>query len=188
VAPRRPAPFGPLSSGLPGAGQPLCSPRSVRRQAPYHARRTPRGDAHTHPLFHESENQHAETPRRRLEESGPARPQEVIEVRTSPAISGARITTNGADTYPANHAVFHDAPSPLAAIAAEPRHQDPGPVDHPAESIRHAQEEQTDPRDQNGRADGQLEHADEIGERLGGPGSVDRTPDRSASKRRPKCN
>ncbi len=48
-------------------------------------------------------------------------PQEVVEFRTSPAISGARITTNGADTYPANRAVFHDAPSPRPATASQVR-------------------------------------------------------------------
>jgi hypothetical protein len=48
-------------------------------------------------------------------------PQEVIEVRTNPAVSGARITTNGADTYPTNRAVFHDAPSPRPATASQVR-------------------------------------------------------------------
>ena len=46
-------------------------------------------------------------------------PQEVVEVRTSPAISGARITTNGADTYGTNRAVFRDAPSPRPATASQ---------------------------------------------------------------------
>jgi len=59
----------------------------------------------------------------RLTSDGPevAQPQEVVEVRTSPAIHGARITTNGADTYPANRAVFHDAPSPRPATASQVR-------------------------------------------------------------------
>ena len=51
-------------------------------------------------------------------------PQEVIEVRTSPAISGARITTNGAatnstETRATNRAVFRDAPSPRPAAASQ---------------------------------------------------------------------
>jgi len=46
-------------------------------------------------------------------------PQEVVEVRTSPAISGARITTNGADTQATNCAVFRDAPSPRPATASQ---------------------------------------------------------------------
>jgi hypothetical protein len=58
-----------------------------------------------------------------------AQPQEVIEVRTSPAISGARITTNGADTYGTNRAeqpvtnsaVFRDQPSPRPATASQVR-------------------------------------------------------------------
>ena len=50
-----------------------------------------------------------------------AQPQEVVEVRTSPAISGARITTNGADTYPTNRAVFRDQPSPRPATASQVR-------------------------------------------------------------------
>jgi hypothetical protein len=66
----------------------------------------------------------------RLTSDGPseaAQPQEVIEVRTSPAISGARITTNSADTQATNHteqpatnrAVFRDAPSPRPATASQ---------------------------------------------------------------------
>jgi len=59
----------------------------------------------------------------RLTSNGPVdtQPQEVVEFRTSPAISGARITTNGADTYPANRAVFHDTPSPRPATASQVR-------------------------------------------------------------------
>jgi len=48
-----------------------------------------------------------------------SQPQEVVEVRTSPAISGARITTNGADTRLTNRAVFRDAPSPRPATASQ---------------------------------------------------------------------
>jgi hypothetical protein len=56
-------------------------------------------------------------------------PQEVVEVRTSPAISGARITTNGADTYGTNRAeqpvtnraVFRHQPSPRPATASQVR-------------------------------------------------------------------
>ena len=59
----------------------------------------------------------------RLTSDGPevAQPQEVVEVRTSPAIQGARITTNGADTYPPNRAVFRDQPSPRPATASQVR-------------------------------------------------------------------
>ena len=54
-------------------------------------------------------------------------PQEVVEVRTSPAISGASVTripaaqfvTNGADTQATNRAVFRDAPSPRPATASQ---------------------------------------------------------------------
>jgi hypothetical protein len=46
-------------------------------------------------------------------------PQEVVEVRTSPAISGARITTNRADTQVTNRAVFRDTPSPRPATASQ---------------------------------------------------------------------
>jgi hypothetical protein len=53
-------------------------------------------------------------------------PQEVVEVRTSTAISGARITTNcaeratnGADTQVTNRAVFRDAPSPRPATVSQ---------------------------------------------------------------------
>jgi hypothetical protein len=48
-----------------------------------------------------------------------SQPQEVVEVRTSTAISGARITTNGADTQATNRAVFRDAPSPRPATASQ---------------------------------------------------------------------
>jgi hypothetical protein len=46
-------------------------------------------------------------------------PQEVVEVRTSPAISSARIMTNGADTQVTSRAVFRDAPSPRPATASQ---------------------------------------------------------------------
>jgi hypothetical protein len=46
-------------------------------------------------------------------------PQEIVEVRTTPAISGARITTNGADSGVTNGAVFRDAPSPRPATASQ---------------------------------------------------------------------
>jgi hypothetical protein len=46
-------------------------------------------------------------------------PQELVEVRTSPAISGPRITTKSADTRLTNRAVFHDAPSPRPATASQ---------------------------------------------------------------------
>ena len=48
-----------------------------------------------------------------------SQPQEVVEVRTSPAISGARITTKGAETGATNRAVFRDAPSPRPATASQ---------------------------------------------------------------------
>ncbi|MFM8704997.1 MAG: hypothetical protein ACKOHG_14240, partial [Planctomycetia bacterium] len=62
-------------------------------------------------------------------ESDHSQPQEVVEVRTSPAISGARITTNGADVratngaelLATNRAVFRDAPSPRPATASQVR-------------------------------------------------------------------
>jgi hypothetical protein len=59
----------------------------------------------------------------RLTSDGPevAQPQEVVEVRTSPAIQGARITTNGADTYATNRAVIRDQPSPRPATASQVR-------------------------------------------------------------------
>jgi hypothetical protein len=59
----------------------------------------------------------------RLTNDGPeaSQPQEVVEVHTSPAISGARITTNGADTQVTNGAVFRDAPSPHPATASQVR-------------------------------------------------------------------
>ncbi|MFM8415514.1 MAG: hypothetical protein ACKOCX_12405 [Planctomycetota bacterium] len=46
-------------------------------------------------------------------------PQEVVEVRTSPAISGARITTNSAELLATNRAAFRDAPSPRPATASQ---------------------------------------------------------------------
>ncbi len=46
-------------------------------------------------------------------------PQEIVEVRTSPAISGARITTNRADSGMTNLAAFRDAPSPRPATASQ---------------------------------------------------------------------
>lgn len=48
-------------------------------------------------------------------------PQEVIEVRTSPAISGAQITTttNGAENRITNRTTFRDAPSPRPATASQ---------------------------------------------------------------------
>ena len=57
-------------------------------------------------------------------QSEPSQPQEVIEVRTSPAISGARIktnrsATNGAELLATNRAVFRDAPSPRPATASQ---------------------------------------------------------------------
>jgi hypothetical protein len=57
----------------------------------------------------------------RLTNDGPedSQPQEVIEVRTSPAISGARITTSNADPRATNSAVFRDAPSPRPATASQ---------------------------------------------------------------------
>ncbi len=65
----------------------------------------------------------------RLTSDGPedSQPQEVVEVRTSPAISGApvaripaaHIVTNGADMQVTNRAVFHDAPGPRPATASQ---------------------------------------------------------------------
>jgi hypothetical protein len=52
-------------------------------------------------------------------QSEPSQPQEVIEVRTSPAISGARITTNGAELLATKRAAFRDAPSPRPATASQ---------------------------------------------------------------------
>jgi hypothetical protein len=46
-------------------------------------------------------------------------PQEVIEVRTSPAIRGVTVTANGAETRETNRAVFRDAPSPRPATASQ---------------------------------------------------------------------
>ena len=57
----------------------------------------------------------------RLTSDGDSEPQsrEVVEVRTSPTISGARITTNGADQPVTNRTVFRDAPSPRPATASQ---------------------------------------------------------------------
>jgi len=46
---------------------------------------------------------------------------EVVEVRTSPAIQGARITTNRAEQTVTNRAVFRDQPSPRPATASQVR-------------------------------------------------------------------
>ena len=46
-------------------------------------------------------------------------PQEVIEVRTGPAIRGVTVATNGAETRETNSAVFRDAPSPRPATASQ---------------------------------------------------------------------
>jgi hypothetical protein len=53
-----------------------------------------------------------------------SQPQEVIEVRTSPTISGATVaripaTTNSVDLPATNRAVFRDAPSPRPATASQ---------------------------------------------------------------------
>jgi len=53
-----------------------------------------------------------------------SQPQEVIEVRTAPAISGATVaripvTTKGADLPVTNRAAFRDAPSPRPATASQ---------------------------------------------------------------------
>jgi hypothetical protein len=56
-----------------------------------------------------------------------SQPQEVVEVRTSPAISGAKVTrtpaaqctTNGAETRLTNRAVFRETPSPRPATASQ---------------------------------------------------------------------
>ena len=59
----------------------------------------------------------------RLTSDGPevAQQQEVVEVRTSPAIQGARITTNRAEQPVTNRAVFRDQPSPRPATASQVR-------------------------------------------------------------------
>ena len=51
-----------------------------------------------------------------------AQPQEVIEVRTSPAISGARITTNSADSGMTNRepSVMPPAPDLLPLVRSKP--------------------------------------------------------------------
>ena len=46
-------------------------------------------------------------------------PQEVIEVRTSPAIRGVTVTAKSAETRATNRAVFRDAPSPRPATASQ---------------------------------------------------------------------
>jgi len=46
-------------------------------------------------------------------------PQEVIEVRTSPAIRGVTVATDSAETRATNRAVFRDAPSPRPATASQ---------------------------------------------------------------------
>jgi len=46
-------------------------------------------------------------------------PQEVIEVRTSPAIRGVAVATNSTETRATNRAVFRDAPSPRPATASQ---------------------------------------------------------------------
>jgi len=48
-------------------------------------------------------------------------PQEVIEVRTSPAIRGVAVTTNSADLGVTKSTVFRDAPSPRPATASQVR-------------------------------------------------------------------
>ena len=53
------------------------------------------------------------------DQSEASQQQEVIEVRTAPAIHGARITTNGADMYATNRAVIRDQPSPRPATASQ---------------------------------------------------------------------
>ena len=47
------------------------------------------------------------------------KPQEVIEVRTSPAIRGVTVTANSTETRATNRAVFRDAPSPRPATASQ---------------------------------------------------------------------
>ena len=46
-------------------------------------------------------------------------PQEVIEVRTGPAIRGVTVATNSTETRATNRAVFRDAPSPRPATASQ---------------------------------------------------------------------
>jgi hypothetical protein len=46
-------------------------------------------------------------------------PQEMIEVRTSPAIRGVTVTARGAETRETNRAVFRDAPSHRPATASQ---------------------------------------------------------------------
>jgi hypothetical protein len=46
-------------------------------------------------------------------------PQEVIEVRTGPAIRGVTVATNSTEARATNRAVFRDAPSPRPATASQ---------------------------------------------------------------------
>lgn len=46
-------------------------------------------------------------------------PHEVIEVRTSPAIRGVTVATNGTETRETNRAALRDAPSPRPATASQ---------------------------------------------------------------------
>jgi hypothetical protein len=48
-----------------------------------------------------------------------SQPQEVIEVRTSPAIWGVTVADRGAETRETNRAVFRDAPSPRPATVSQ---------------------------------------------------------------------
>ncbi len=48
-------------------------------------------------------------------------PTEIVEIRTSPAIQGAQITTKGAEQSVTNRAVFRDQPSPRPATASQVR-------------------------------------------------------------------
>ena len=49
------------------------------------------------------------------------RPQEIVEVRTNPAIRGVTVAANGAETRATNRAVFSDAPSPRPATVSQVR-------------------------------------------------------------------
>ena len=49
------------------------------------------------------------------------RPQEIVEVRTSPAIRGVTVAANGTETRATNRAVFRDAPSPRPATVSQVR-------------------------------------------------------------------
>ena len=48
-------------------------------------------------------------------------PQEVIEVRTSPAVRGVAVAAKGAETRATNHAVFRNVSSPRPATASQVR-------------------------------------------------------------------